>query len=163
MVTFGDREIGVLIEMPKTRTGRHHGFPSLRQKRGHVEASAEYKGKDGTEFRVMLRRSSANPMAFSAILMVRVPESNRWFRLRRYNSRHWHRNRIEGDRFRDFHIHTATERYQLMGLREDAYAEPTDRFSNYDGAVGCLQQDAGLTLGPREDSDQLRLELERDS
>ena len=160
MVTFDDREIGALIEMPKARAGTHHGFPSLRQKRGHFEARADYQGADGTEFRVVLRRSSANPMAFSAILMVRVPESNRWFRLRRYNGRHWHRNRIEGERFRDFHIHTATERYQLTGRREDAYAEPTDRFSNYDGAVGCLQQDAGLTFGPDEDSDQLGLELE---
>ena len=157
--SFDDREIGTLIEMPKARAGTHHGFPSLRQKRGHVEASADYQGADGTEFRVVLRRSSANPMAFSAILMVRVSESNRWFRLRRYNGRHWHRNRIEGDRFRDFHIHTAAERYQLTGRREDAYAEPTDRFSNYEGAVGCLQQDAGLTFGPDEDSDQLGLEL----
>ena len=160
MLTFDDREIGALVEMPKAHMGTRHGFPFLRQKRGHVEAYADYKGADGTEFRVVLRRSSPNPMAFSAILMIKVPKSNQWFRLRRYNGSHWHRNRIEGNRFRDFHIHTATERYQLSGRREDAYAEPTDRFSNYEGAVGCLQQDAGLPLRPDESTDQLGLEME---
>ena len=160
MVTFDDREIGDLIEMPKAHAGTRRGLQLLRRKRGHVEAHADYRGTDGTEFRVVLRRSSLNPMAFSAILMVRVPNSNRWFRLCRHNGSHWHRNRIEGNRFRDFHIHTATERYQIAGRREDAYAEPTDRFSSLEGAVDCLQQDAGLPLEPDESTDQLGLELE---
>ena len=162
MVTFNDREIGDWIEMPKAHAGTRRRLPPLREKRGHVEAHADYEGTDGTEFRVVLRRSLSNPMAFSAILMVRVPKSGRWFRLRRYNGSHWHRNRIEGDRFRDFHIHTATERYQLAGQREDAHAEPTDRFSNYEGAVDCLQQDAGLPREPDESADQLGLDLEDD-
>lgn len=160
MVTFDDREIGDLIEMPKAQAGTRRGLPRLRRKRGHVEAQADYRGTGETEFKAVLRRSSSNPMAFSAILMVRVPKSNRWFRLRRYNGSHWHRNRIEGNRFRDFHIHTATERYQLAGLREDAYAEPTDRFSSYEGAVDCLLQDAGLPPVPDESADQLGFELE---
>jgi len=35
-------------------------------------------------------------------------------------------NLIEGNRICEFHIHTATERYQRRGMREDGYAEATD-------------------------------------
>ena len=160
MVTFSDEEIGELIAVSKVGVAKRPGLPSLRQKRGHVEAHADFKGDDGREFRVVLRRSSANQMAFSAILMVRVQRSNRWFRLRRYNGPHWHRNRIEGDHFRGFHIHIATERYQHAGRREDAYAELTDRFSDYESAVRCLVEDAGLPTIRGRDPDQFGLSLE---
>ena len=78
---------------------------------------------------------------------MRAPDSSRWFRLRRYNgNNHEHDNLIEGNRICDFHIHTATERYQRRGMREDGYAEATDRFSDYDAAVLCLAEDAALEL-----------------
>jgi len=32
----------------------------------------------------------------------------------------------------------ATERYQEIGNREDAYAEPTGRYSDICGALQCL-------------------------
>ena len=80
-------------------------------------------------------------------MAVRVPQSNRLFRLRRNNGRsHEHTNSIEGDTFYDFHIHTATERYQDLGSREDAYAEATDRYSDYAGAVDCMLADAGFDI-----------------
>jgi hypothetical protein len=67
------------------------------------------------------------------------------FRLRRYNGRsHEHTNAIERATFYAFHIHTATERYQDLGMREDSFAEPTDRFSNFEEAVDCLFDDANL-------------------
>jgi hypothetical protein len=51
--------------------------------------------------------------------------------LRRHNGRsHEHTNQIEASTFYDFHIHMATERYQELGMREDAYAEATDRFGD---------------------------------
>ena len=69
------------------------------------------------------------------------------FRLRRYNGRsHEHTNQIESVTFHDFHIHFATERYQEMGAREDAYAEPTERFGDFRGALQCLSEDANLKL-----------------
>lgn len=161
MVTFGDEEILDLIEMPKDRTGRLPGMPRLRSKRGHREGFVLFAGPDGSRFKVVLRRSLDNPLDFSAILMVRVPGSNRWFRLRRYNGRsHWHRNRIEGDRFRECHIHTATERYQRIGYREDGYAEPTNRFGDYEGALRCLAQDAKLSMTSPGADDQMGLGLE---
>lgn len=86
--------------------------------------------------------SKLNQLDFSAILAVRLPKANTVFRLRRYNGRsHEHTNRIEGQRFYGFHIHLATERYQALGMDEEAYAEPTERFCDFESAVQCLVDD----------------------
>ena len=68
------------------------------------------------EFRIILRRNHINPLDFSVILAVRVPNSNQLFRLRRYNGNsHEHTNKIENEKLHDFHIHLATKRYQERG------------------------------------------------
>ena len=58
---------------------------------------------------------------------------------------HQHTNRLESETFHDFHMHTATERYQDAGFREDTYAERTDRFADVFGAYRCLVQDAHIS------------------
>lgn len=50
--------------------------------------------------------------------------------------------------FYDFHIHIATERYQEIGTREDAYAEPTDRYGDFHSALQCLIDDTSLNVPP---------------
>ena len=76
------------------------------------------------------------------------------FRLRRYNGRsHEHTNQIENDTFYDFHIHLATERYQELGAREDAYARPTDRYGTFRGALDCLFTDANFSVPPKAEGD----------
>ena len=50
--------------------------------------------------------------------------------------------------FYDFHIHVATEQYQEIGTREDAYAEPTERYGDFQGALRCLIEDANLAVPP---------------
>lgn len=118
-----------------------------KAKRGHKESELAVTGKSGSEYRMIFRLSNINPLDFSAILAVQLPNSTRVFRLRRYNGKsHEHTNRIERETFFGFHIHQATERYQDMGLDEDAYAKPTDRFSDYSTAVQCLVEDCGCTL-----------------
>ncbi len=90
-----------------------------------------------------------HPLDFSIILAVRVPQSNQLFRLRRHNGKsHEHTNHIEAATFYDFHIHIATERYQEIGAREDAYAEPTDRYGDFHGALYCLIDDSSLDAPP---------------
>ncbi len=107
-------------------------------------------GDAGNEFRLILRQNQVNPIDFSVILGVQVPESNQVFRLLRYNGRsHQHTNHIEDMTFYDFHIHSATERYQEVGTREDAYAEPTDRYGDFHGAFRCMITDANLEV-PKE-------------
>ena len=84
-----------------------------------------------------------NALNFSAILAVHVQQSNRLFRLRRYNGKsHEHTNSIERDTFDDYHIHVATERYQEIGADEDAYAEITNRYDDLESALDCLFTDA---------------------
>jgi hypothetical protein len=43
-------------------------------------------------------------------------------------------------------IHTATERYQDLGMQEDAYAEPSDRFSDLNTAINCMLSDCGFVV-----------------
>ena len=48
--------------------------------------------------------------------------------------------------FYGYHIHMATERYQEIGAREDAYAQPTDRFADYQQAIKCMLDNCGFEL-----------------
>ena len=144
-----DAEIAALIAEPTPlATGWRAGL-KLRPKRGHRERELDLTGAAGNEFLVILRQNTINVLDFSLILAVRVPGSTQLFRLRRYNGKsHEHTNHIEGNAFYDFHIHMATERYQDLGTREDAYAEPTDRYADFHGALQCLLQDTNLIQPP---------------
>lgn len=85
----------------------------------------------------------SNEFDFSVIIAVQLHNSNRIFRLRRYNGlSHIHTNRIECETFYDYHIHIATERYQELGMREESYAIPTDRYLSFEGAINCAISDA---------------------
>ena len=80
--------------------------------------------------------------------------------MRRHNGKsHEHRNPIEARApFYGFHIHMATERYQDHGMgEEDKYAEPTDRYGDYEGAWRCFVSDCNLQLPPGDQDDQLDL------
>lgn len=86
-----------------------------------------------------------NALDFSAILGYHMPNSSRIFRLRRYNGKHYHTNKLEQEIISGYHIHHATERYQAMGANEDAYAESTDRYSTLSDALNCLLEDCNFT------------------
>ena len=76
------------------------------------------------------------------------------FRLRRYNGKsHQHKNHIEKDVIYDFHIHYATERYQLIGKKEESFAVASDRYSTLHEAVGCLISDCGFVLPEGDQGD----------
>jgi hypothetical protein len=147
--TYSDDEITALVRERKALPADWRARMRLRPKRGHEERDLELTGDVGSEFRLILRQNKINPLDFSVILAVRVPQSNQLFRLRRYNGKsHEHTNQIEGDTFYDFHIHMATERYQDIGTREDAFAEPTDRYGDYHAALRCLIDDAQFEVPP---------------
>jgi hypothetical protein len=146
---YPENEIMKLIRERKPLT---EDFPTrlqLRDKRGHKERELGVQGADGNQFRLILRQSDFNPLDFSLILAVQP----KLFRLRRYNGKsHQHTNHIEKNTFYDFHIHIATVRYQDFGTREDAYAEPTDRFSDFHSALNCMLEDCGFDVpkGPKK-------------
>ena len=142
-VMYSDPEIDALTRERKHLPNDWLARTRLRPKRGHHERHLDVAGDGGGEFRLILRQNAINVLDFSVILAVFVPQSSQVFRLRRYNGRsHEHTNHIEGDTFYDFHIHRATERYQALGAREDAYAKPTERYGTFDDALRCLLKDA---------------------
>ena len=119
----------------------------LREKRGHDEQELEIQGEGGSTFQIILRKNRINPLDFSVILGCLPELSAHLFRLRRYNGKsHEHTNQIERITFYDFHIHHATERYQDLGLREDAYAVATDQYGDFDGALARMLSDCNFQL-----------------
>ena len=142
-----DADIQALISVPKSVAADFRQRVVPKPKRGHSEVDLDLQGEDGSEFRVVVRRSNINPLDFSLILVYKVPGSSAALRLRRYNGKsHEHSNPLESERFYDFHVHTATERYQRTGNREDSYAETTDRYSSLEEAIACLIEDCGIAL-----------------
>ncbi len=153
-VIYTDSQIDALVEERKPLPANWQERTSLKAKRGHDEQHLDVTGEAGTGFRLVLRQSRINGLDFSVILAVLVPQSTQVFRLRRYNGRsHEHTNQIENETFYDFHIHLATERYQDIGAREDAYARPTDRYSTFRGALDCLFKDANFGVPPKAQGD----------
>lgn len=149
-IQLTDKSIGSLILETKSLP---EDFPSrikLRTKRGHKEFEYDIPRKDGDAFLLKFRQNEKNVLDFSVILLYLPKGSNQHFRLRRYNGKsHEHTNKIEGDTFFGFHIHTATERYQQMGLDEDAYAELSDRYASFEGATDCMLKDCGFSLSTK--------------
>ena len=146
-VRYTDDEIDALVEERKPLPADWRSRIRMKAKRSHDEQHVDFRGEAGTEFRLILRQSRVNRLDFSIVLAVRVEQSTRVFRLRRYNGKsHEHTNQIENEKFYDFHIHFATERYQELGAREDAYARPTGRYGTFRDALGCLFEDANCDV-----------------
>jgi len=138
-IEYSEEQIEALVKERKALPADYQQKIELRSKRGHKERELDVKGSGGSNFRLILRQSEHNANDFSIILVYCPKGSNRAFRLRRYNGNsHEHTNRIEGTRFRGFHIHTATERYQELGSDEDSYAERTERFADFHSALRCM-------------------------
>ena len=145
-ITYSDQEIAELIQERKVLPDDwRNKLLSPKNKSQELFVT----GDNGNEFRIIARRNF-KPLDFSVILTVIVPSSNQNFRLRRYNGgSHTHTNRIEREAVDGFHIHFATERYQRRGQATDAYAEQTDRYSDFDGALQCLIDDANFEEPPQ--------------
>ena len=86
-VTYLDQEVESLVRERKPVPSDWRNRIRLKSKRGHQEQQLDLTGEAGSEFRVILRQSKINPLDFSIILAVRVPQSNQIFRLQRYNGR----------------------------------------------------------------------------
>lgn len=145
-ITYTDQEIGALIQEHKVLPDDWH---SILLRANNKKRDLVVTGDNGNQFRIIVRQNYSKPLDFSVILTVVPPLSNLDFRLRRYNG--WtnpHNNRIEKEEVHGFHIHYATERYQLRGLKEDAYAQATDRYDDFDGALRCLIADANFEEPP---------------
>ena len=95
-----DQEIAELLAERKVLPADWKKRLMLKAKRGHSESDLEINGDQGSEFRLMQRRSDLNPLDFSVVLAYRVHGSNQVLRLKRYNGKsHEHSNPIEKERF----------------------------------------------------------------
>lgn len=148
---YSDEEIAEMIQEPKRLPdscySQFHSQIQMYNKRGHKEQELDVKGEHGRQYRLILRQSNLNSLDFSIILALVPHDSSQLFRLCRYNGKsHAHTNQIERVTFYDFHIHKATERYQDLGYREDAFAEPTDRYADFYTALICLLKDYNFVM-----------------
>ncbi len=124
----------------------------LTERNRHLRREYEITSNTGNSFVIKIRRSTLNQFDFSAILGYRLPGVYTIFHLRRYNGKsHFHTNFLdENVRFRAFHIHTATERYQKITDKVEHFAEITTRYADLDGAVECLLTDCGFRASIEE-------------
>jgi hypothetical protein len=152
-IQLTDANIGMLLSERKELPEDFLSSVKLKSKMGHKEFDKAITGENGSQFRLIMRQSEFNPLDFSIILIYLPPKSNQQFRLRRYNGKsHEHTNKIEKQTFFGFHIHTATERYQQSGYREDAYAEETDRYAEFHSAIECMIRDCGFVVSDKNQS-----------
>lgn len=143
-VYLTDEEIEKYIQEPKMMPQNWLSRIELKEKRGHKERDIKIEGKFGEKYQLILRQGMINPLDFSVILGIYPQGTNHIFRLLRYNGKHVHTNKIEGNSFDCVHIHKATQRYQELGTHEDAYAEPTNVYSDYNNAVRSILHDCGF-------------------
>jgi len=145
MRVLTDSEIAALLAERKPLPVTWAARLALRDKGGqmHRQRELEVQGDGGHKFRVVVRQNVLNQLDFSIILMF-LDEDRTGYRLVRFNGRHpsQHTNKWEKQRglsnwaFRNrFHIHQATERYQVDGLEIDGYAEVTGRYDSFDSAL----------------------------
>lgn len=110
---FTDEEIDRLITESKNFNGPIDNFLRFRESEGHRKATIELPRADESMFIVKLRQNKNTVTDFSAILAFQEKGANKDFKLRRYNGKHEHTNKLENRKFFDFHIHYAT----LSGCR----------------------------------------------
>ena len=143
---FTDEEIDRLITESKNFNGPIDNFLRFRESEGHRKATIELPRADESMFIVKLRQNKNTVTDFSAILAFQEKGANKDFKLRRYNGKHEHTNKLENRKFFDFHIHYATQRYQDAGRKEESYAQETDRYSDIKGALNCLIYDCNIQI-----------------
>ena len=142
---LADDQIASLLIEPKVLPPNWESRLKLREKANqcYSQRELELDRADKTQFRLVLRRSILNVLDFS-IILVFVDADSADYRLCRFNGRHPsdHTNKVEKARgeglqkFRNaFHIHRATERYQIAGYEIDGYAEPTSVYDSFETAL----------------------------
>lgn len=68
--TYSDREIAELLHEHKPLPSDWRDRIRLRPKRGHEEQQLQLTGDQGSEFHLILRQNTINPLDFSIILAV---------------------------------------------------------------------------------------------
>lgn len=149
-----DTDIAAMLAERKPLPANWSSRLTVREKAGqmHRQRELSVRGDGGHRFRIVLRQNILNQLDFS-ILLVFEDDDGSDYRLVRFNGRHpsQHTNKWEKRKglsdwsFRNrFHIHKATERYQVDGLEIDGYAEVTERYDSFESALSEFVNEFGF-------------------
>lgn len=162
---LSDKEIAALLAERKPLPPNWRARLSVKPKANQAFQQREFDvtGDGEHEFRIILRRNELNRLDFSLVLKL-VDADGADYILVRFNGRHpsQHTNKWEklkglpNAAFRNrFHVHRATERYQVDGFEIDGYAEPIDNYDSFESAmeefvkhVALVVPDGGDPKGP---------------
>lgn len=145
---LSDNDIQELIDDVKPLSSKSVSgiVPTAKDGKRHKGYELEIISQLGKKYIIRVRVNTINVFDFSVILMYQQ-ECGKLYILRRYNgSSHSHRNKIEKDRLRGFHMHLATERYQKAGYDIDGYAESTNSYTNWHDALSKMIADCNFKL-----------------
>jgi hypothetical protein len=132
-----DVEIEDLIKKPKYFFLEDLNRAKFRTQDSHRKKEIHLRCNNSSgQFYLFWRQNTIDPLDFSVGLSYNFPDSNIKINLIRCNGNgHIHKNKLEGTKFDgEFHIHKATERYQLLGLKAENYAEKSTEFADMEGA-----------------------------
>ncbi|WP_145956938.1 hypothetical protein [Xenorhabdus miraniensis] len=109
------------------------------------------------KYTLFIRQNIILPDNFSCGLIIEIP-GNESITLVRYNGcDHPHINILEDeDVSYRFHIHKATEKYMSVGRKAEHYAEVTERYNCWEGALHCLVNDCNVVGLKLPDIDMTR-------
>lgn len=134
-----DKEILAFKNMPKylTKPLKQKWTINLKVKQLSIEL---YSGS--YNFNIYMRQAMLDEDNFSCGISL-TANGNNDITLARYNgSNHVHVNKCDGRKF-DFecHIHEANEKSLKASKKIENYAEPTNRYTNLQGAIQCVLAD----------------------
>jgi len=113
-------------------------------------------GKGGHTFTIIFRKNKIDFLDFSIILRYMDGPTGSGYNLVRYNGKHIHTNRMEGDSFHDFHKHLATQKYQEAGQRIESYAQVMTTYKSYDEAIKAFIRDLNFSVELPESTSTLK-------
>lgn len=147
-ILIPDTEIQKLIEDVKPVPYKVINDIKLKAKedKRHLLWTHKIYSESGNTFVLKIRQNTIYQNDFSVILSYE-DDGNNLHILKRYNGIHTHINKIEKNKIRDFHIHTATGRYQEKGYKLEGYAETTGAYSDWKGALDLMIKDCNFDIG----------------
>ena len=144
-----DLEIQSLLELPKMirkKDAKKLAFIDEEISGGDRRFDVKLLSESKIPMHLRGRLSVDDPTTFSVILSLEGADSGSDFILMRCNGSHRHHNYIERTLIRGMHIHVATERYIELGRKNEGYAEPTNEYSDFDGALDCMMRRAHIYI-----------------
>lgn len=142
-----DEELQALIELPKIISKNEmHKLTSPVEEYGYYRADAKLSADSDCRFILRTRQATDDPLDFSVILSIELPDGKQFNLVRCNGSSHTHRNKIERTRVRGMHRHIATQRYMERKTDAEGYAEKIDEYNSLEEAVLYMLQFAKITL-----------------